>query len=953
MKIEFHQHPFSGEPPATFETDSLADWLLAQYEGKPSTPFAVYAGEPSRETDITGNVPAIMAADAPKYVVLERPGEPASIGSMLASWMFSFAISDFFAPVQRPFENQAQESSSNRLSDRQNRVRVMERVEDIFGTCQAIPSLMMPTYIKYDNHKPVEYGYYGISRGYGDVADVRDGDTLLEDITDARAAIYAPFTSPNSGAPQDTIGGAISDDVMTVRASSAVNGIVLKAPNQLQLEAGQHYEFFGPGPGKSGGRTPASSRDVIYQPSAEVGQGMNARRPNFAAVCEPGQDLTIDHADVTIDRSQIAGDLVADAATNSYSTAVTGFFRGVVDGSSVVVDGWTDAANNGTFTVVSHTDESIVVSGGTLVDETQGIFSEITFTLDINYSGVREIHEVGNGYVVLVGPAQFSPEDQPAVSEVAALGGGIVADLEVDNGLNDWTDWFTLPDTGRTEVWTNVLARYGMYRDDGAKSAYSVSYQLQIEELTALGVPTGVVESVTGSISGIGTSEERAETLEQTTAWTGPARIRMRRTSDFDYDFTGAVVDEITWTHAYAVTPVDNNHFGNITTIHTVTRTNSSSASLRTRELSCIFSRRIPTYNGTVFSGTFDADGAIATGTIAASSKIVDILAAVTLDPKIGNRDASELDMAQLWAVQQELDAWNTECGQFNYCFDNDSVSFEEAMNMIANAAFCIPFRQNGKIRLALDRPQSTSTALFTHRNKRPDPEAESITRSFHSEWDGVELIYLDPETLSPETIRLPLDGSAERPKRVNIPGIRSYEQAWLRANREYNQLLYQRVSIVTETTTDARALLPNDRLNIVDNTCFTSFDGEVVGQSGLTLTLSCDVEFEPGDPHSIILIDRNGTIESIACTAGAEPNQVVLAGTPTTTIVTTPTATLGIRTIFSFASDGAHEANAYLLRRIGVSDGKYMRLEAINYADEYYTADEAAIPDKEIVIND
>ena len=37
---------------------------------------------------------------------------------------------------------------------------------------------------------------------------------------------------------------------------------------------------------------------------------------------------------------------------------------------------------------------------------------------------------------------------------------------------------------------------------------------------------------------------------------------------------------------------------------------------------------------------------------------------------------------------------------------------------MIANAVFCIAYRQNGKIRFTFDKPQTSSTALFTHRNK-------------------------------------------------------------------------------------------------------------------------------------------------------------------------------------------------------------------------------------------
>ena len=113
--------------------------------------------------------------------------------------------------------------------------------------------------------------------------------------------------------------------------------------------------------------------------------------------------------------------------------------------------------------------------------------------------------------------------------------------------------------------------------------------------------------------------------------------------------------------------------------------------------------------------------------------------------------------MPQLYSVQQQLDAWSSEAGQFNYTFDSDNMSFEETILTIANAGFCNAYRQSGKIRLAFDKKQTSSTALFTHRNKKPS--GESITRRFanDAEYDGVEFLYVDPETFQTETITLPL----------------------------------------------------------------------------------------------------------------------------------------------------------------------------------------------------
>ncbi|MEC5213328.1 hypothetical protein RCH06_001874 [Polaromonas sp. CG_9.5] len=518
-------------------------------------------------------------------------------------------------------------------------------------------------------------------------------------------------------------------------------------------------------------------------------------------------------------------------------------------------------------------------------------------------------------------------------------------------GASDRTDWITLPDAGRTEVWCNLIAPNGLFKDNGGKSVASVSYAVEIEKLSAGLAPLGIVETVTGTLSG-SVSEERAETVEHATAWTGPARVRMRRTTDYDYGFSGTVQDEIKWADLYSVSPVSKTEFGNKTTIHTVTQATARATAVKSRQVNCIASRNLPAYNGSTFSGTLDATGRFTGGTLVATSRIVDIIAAVSADPKIGARDlATEVDMAQIWSVQQQLDAWNPACGQFNFTFDSDNVSFEETIISIANAAFCIAYRQNGKLRLALDRAQAASTALFTHRNKKPN--AETITRKFASdaECDGVEFVYVDPDSNQSETITLPLSGAYTKLKKYEIAGIRSFSQAWLRANREYRKLVGQRISIETTTTLDARSLLPNSRIDVVDNTRFKCFDGEVVGQAGLELTLSQGVAFAPGLPHSIVLMRRDGSLQSIPVTAGSAANKVILQSLPSEAI-TTQYGADGIRTIYSFAADSARGAMAWLVQEIDLSDPQYCTVRAINYSPDYFAADYAAIPPKASVIN-
>lgn len=934
MKIKLYDSPFVVSLPQVFIADSIGEWLLSYYGESPNVRVQVFSGGPSVDNEITDDIEALLANRCDEYVVLESPGDPATLTAfeIFQVIMAVYTVATMLlasSPTMPSNVNRTQQSPNNSLGQRENKVRYGERVEDIYGTVKSVPSLMMPTYNKYISHKKFEYGYYCVGRGYYTIADIKDGDTLISDITGASASVYNPFTSPNSGTPIIEIGDAIPDNVLTAKRSVEVDGITLKALNQVQLPDTGKYTF-----------TPDPAGDIITQ---------DKKNPNFSSCTSVGDAITVTNAaGIPISRTNlISGNpwddptytaITVTASDKSYNDPSGELFSQVFVGDSVVISGFTDTANNGTFTIVTKpTDNKITVSP-TLVDEVVST-SLVTLSVTRSYNDSYTVYFVGDGYITLTTSTWVSE----AIIDTATV------KLDV---ATEYTTWTTLPATDRDKVWVNVVAANGMYKDAGGKSVATTEFSIEIEKLDPITlIPTGIVETVASSLSG-SVTDERALTAEQTTAWVGPARVRMRRTSAYDYLFEGTIVDEIKWVDLYSVSPVDKLEFGNKTTIHTVTEATARATAVKTRQLNCIASRKLPIYNGTTWSGAFNSDGLHTSGTISATSKLVNIIAAVSIDPKIGRRDlSSDIDVAQIYSVQQQLDAWSSEAGQFNYTLDTDNMSFEETILTIANAGFCNAYRQSGKIRLAFDKKQTSSTALFTHRNKKPN--GESITRRFanDAEYDGVEFVYVDPETFQSETIILPLDGNYTKLKKFEIAGIRSFTQAWYRANREYQKIIGQRVSIETETTMDARSLLPNTRVDIVDNTRFKSYDGEIVAQNGLELTLSQAVEFLPSLPHSIILMRRDGSLQSITCTAGSSNKKVVLQSLPSEAIVTAHGQD-GVRTIFSFAADSARGAMAYLVQEIDLSDEQYVKVKAINYSDTYYSADTETVPDKNSIIN-
>lgn len=281
-RIRLYDHPFAVVTPQVFDVPSLAEWLLSHYGDAPEVKVQIFKGEPCAENEISHDTQAILAGDCAEYVILQSPGgfDPFTWLLIVVAVVSVAAIVLTPKPVMPGNVNRTQQSPNNALGSRENQVRLLERVEDIYGTVKSIPSLLMPTYNKYIDHRKYEYGYYCVGRGYYSLSQLRDGDTLISDINGASAAVYGPFTSPNSGhAPELLIGDAIIDNVLTVRRAIEVDGITLKAPNQGQLPD-------------------SATAQYSYAPGGVIVQA--SKQPNFNAVCSVGDKITVAMADYSV-----------------------------------------------------------------------------------------------------------------------------------------------------------------------------------------------------------------------------------------------------------------------------------------------------------------------------------------------------------------------------------------------------------------------------------------------------------------------------------------------------------------------------------------------------------------------------------------------------------------------------------------------------------------------------
>lgn len=324
-----------------------------------------------------------------------------------------------------------------------------------------------------------------------------------------------------------------------------------------------------------------------------------------------------------------------------------------------------------------------------------------------------------------------------------------------------------------------------------------------------------------------------------------------------------------------------------------------------------------------------------------------DILCSMALDPFIGGRTIAELDIGQIYDTIAEVQDYFgfPEAGQFGYTFDQDNLSFEEMAQSVAQAVFCTAYRQAAVLRLYFERATDANDAvlLFNHRNKVPGSETRTVRFGNLNDHDGVELDYVSGDDGAKLTIYIPEDQSATKAKKIDLQGVIDYRGdaavPFIHASRAYAKIKYQHTATQFTATGEATQLVLTQRVEITDNTRPDVYDGEVRGQDGLVLDLSQPFEPDPAGDYTIFLQHPDGGLASIACTPGPGTYQCTLQSPPDFALVLDTDA--WALTTYQITSNGTGRPSAFLLSEKGTYDGGTVDVQAINYDDRYYAADQ------------
>lgn len=613
-----------------------------------------------------------------------------------------------------------------------------------------------------------------------------------------------------------------------------------------------------------------------------------------------------------------------------------------VDGA--VLKAPNDLANN----VGNSSRARLVGATGTVTDPT-GDSAFNTYISPGDQATFTWIRPEGGGnldgvYTVLsVDEFQITVDASPKLSEWQTLpdrGGGIregyvTPDKAATIGPTDTynaslTDWVSLNRIPVERVVANFAAANGMFKDDGNKQSASATIEVQYQLIGDDGAPYGPVYNKQGTISGR-SSDYTGVTVYADLPVKSKVRVRCRRVSGTDRDFSGTVSDEVSYINLYGQSVDRTPHYGNRTTVHSARKQTPRAAEVKQPQLRMVVTEMAHKYLG---NGVFDS-------VRTPNTQAVQSLIRLARDPYVGALNLTTANMDKLLAVQNEIESYfgSASAGEFCYTFDDYKTTMQDIVTTIAEAIFCTPYRRGADILLDFERPRIGPEMVFTHRSKTT--ATEKWTRTFNDAqvYDSLKFSYIDPDTNVKETISIPAEGGVNT-ETYDSKGIRNYRQAYWAAYRRYQKNLLKKVTVSFTATEEGIFAMPGRAVSVVKGSRMAPQDGYVVAVNGLTLTLSQPVKFTPGDDHSLILKKRDGGVQSVAVAPGSHDREVVMLSAPQEAIYTGNSA---LKTEFSFGNEARHNAQMILVSTVDPGDDRTVKITGINYEADFYKYDGVA----------
>lgn len=933
-KLRIIDDPFDPAP-REFEGDDVIELIKRELPQWPAT-ARIYHEQVAKSQDVTpfddASYEVLGKLDGTIIVVINPGWETILVNLIIAAILTAatyFLTPKLSAPtLPQPAERKIDSASpNNALSNRTNQARPNGRIPDIFGTVRATPDLLAVPFTKFIDNVEYEHAYMCLGRGSYDVDEIKDGDTLVEDIDGVSVEVYGPNKSPNSGhAPDVRIGTAIGIDIANIGKCSAVVGQDLLVSNSGRLTRSGNFIRF---------HTP---NQIKIKPFDDDGDPLD-----FTDYFTDGDNIQLSNTswDNSAIRS-VTGFPATISGTTITRTNTTDFTEHFVVGRNLTLSGTSGVFNlDGTYVISAVTTSTVSLTNPAAVNSNWNSIPTGSQDYDsINLSTPLVTIDLDGTYTATSVSAANITLDSPTLvttdwNKLAFLPGGLTDYLSssLTPSFDRHIGPFVIADTEADRFIINIVAEGGLYKDNGTKQqAINATLDIKFQRLNAAGSPVGSEQVFSVVVYGSAVSRQSIGMTFELAPDGGAARyrVRIKRTDNFDYGYVGTTVDGLKWRDCFSSSRVTQDDFGNVTTVQALTKATNRALSVKERKLTMLASRKIATRSGDHF-----------TTVLTASNDIADILCAMALDPYIGRRTIDELDLDNIYDTQDDVVSYfgSTQFKKFNYTFDKAELSFEEQFQMVAQAAFCAGYRRGKKLKITFEKATSTSTLLFNHRNKVPKSEVRTYRFGNVKDFDGIEYTYVDPEDETIATYYIPTDRSALAPRKIESVGIRHVKQAYVHAWREYNKMRFQNCATRFDALQEAELTLPNDRIQVADNTRQDTMDGEVISQNGFILELSQQVTLDGGTDYTIFLQLPDGTVESFGAIQGVDAWHVVIDGTPSLPL--SLDAENAARSVFMIVDDDDPRVQAFLITERDAPTDKFVYpLTAINYDARYYSRD-------------
>lgn len=837
------------------------------------------------------DVDRVMRLHGRIYAVVK----PMGIETLIAigvSILVSVAIA-FLMPVPAmPNASNQPPSPNNALAARTNKQRLGGRIPDIYGTVHSVPDLIAPTYSVYIDNREVEFSYMCVGRGRFNVTEALDDTTPINQVFGSSVLVFDPDDSLND-TPDFLFGSAMTPDEaalsrLAVKRYTSVNGQVLPpADNYLTLDKAVF---------RAGGIIEQSGVNFISR--FVVGENLTIVQANPAKSAN-GITEPVDQGDPPAD-PPLVGDVVTYSLSGVYVISALTETRITLSNPAAINGDWQKLANNADYTV--ETEATVSTQSDALW---QGWFYTASKDHDRALINIRAPQGL-----YITGKNNFEP---------------IGLNFEIESELVDVTN---NPIAGTLERVTRTIygSKYQKYANNGGAGSMRGNRSNWISGST---MPNHWWSGAHVSDDEAAQSAGATFEIPNTHMEVGKRlRFRVRRKHNrVEVGDEFQAIQEIRIADFYGarlMTAADAPK--GVTTVYTKTLATEGALSLKERKLRLLVQRYVT-----------DATS----GLPKLSNRADDILRDIATDPKIGNLQLTQVDIAQIRAeIDAQIAYFGTDkCSEFCGTFDDNNLSAEETMQIVAKAVFSQAKRQGNKIMLDFERKVPASVAVFNSHNILPDTFTAPQSLGIANDYDGVKVEYTDPIDDAIITMSYPND-AITNPHEDKLIGVRNKVQAHMHMMRMYNKDRHAYKSCEFVAGDESNIVVRTNRITVADQLRADVQQGsvdsiETIG-GDIVLHTTDPVTIELSGAYTMFIQTINNGVEAIAVTA-RDDYSVKLARLPSGEISGYDRV---VQAVYQIVTNGDEHRDAYLVSQKDPSDGMTNKLLCTNYDDRYYQND-------------